>query len=70
MMLLVSIINFFSSIRHTDGVSLTFVLLELLLHEAELFFGLPHVALESGTLSCARSGGQQQCLFVHTIKYY
>ena len=59
MMLRVSIINFFSSIRHTDRVSLTFVLLELLLHEAELFFGLPQFALESGNLSRARNGCQQ-----------
>ena len=46
-----------------DGVSLTFVLLELLLHETELFFGLPQFALESGNLSRARSGGQQHRLF-------
>ena len=70
MMLFGSIINFFSSIRHTDGISLTFVLLELLLHEAELFFGLLQFALEFGNLSRARSGGQQQCLFVHIDKYY
>ena len=70
MMLFVSIIAFFSSIRHMDGVSLTFVLLELLLHEAELFFGLAQVALESGNLSHARSSGQQQCMFVHIDKYY
>ena len=63
MMLFLSITNFLSSIRHMDGVSLTFVCLELLLHEAELFFGLPQFALESGNLSRARSGGQQQCLF-------
>ena len=65
MMLLVSIINFFSSIRHTDGVSLTFVLLELLLHEVELFFGLPQFALESGNLGCAGSSGKQHCLLIH-----
>ena len=53
-----------------DGVSLTFVRLELLLHEAELFFGLPQFVLEYGNLSHACSGGQQQCLFVHTHKYY
>ena len=53
-----------------DGVSLTFVRLELLLHEAELFFGLLQFALEFGNLSRARSGGQQQCLFVHIDKYY
>ena len=70
MMLFGSIINFFSSIRHTDGISLTFVLLELLLHEAELFFGPPQVALESGNLGHARSGGQQQCLLVNIDKYY
>ena len=57
MMLFISITNFLSSIRHMDGVSLTFVCLELLLHEAKLFFGLPQFALESGNLSGARSGG-------------
>ena len=46
-----------------DGVSLTFVRLELLLHEAEIFFGLSQFMLESGNLSRACSGGQQQCLF-------
>ena len=63
MMLFLSITNFLSSIRHMDGVSLTFVRLELLLHEAELFFGLPQFVLESGNLSRAGIGGQQQCLF-------
>ena len=42
-----------------DGVSLTFVCLKLLLHEVELFFGLPQFALESGNLSRACSGRQQ-----------
>ena len=70
MMLFVSITNFLSSIQYMDRVSLTFVLLELLLHEAELFFGLPQIALESGNLGRARSGGQQQCMFLHTDKYY
>ena len=46
-----------------DGVSLTFVRLELLLHEAKLFFGLPQFTLESDNLSLACSSGQQQCLF-------
>ena len=46
-----------------DGVFLTSVRLELLLHEVELFFGLPQFALESSNLGRAHSGGQQQCLF-------
>ena len=46
-----------------DGVFLTFVRLKLLLHEVKLFFSLPQFALESGNLSHAPSGGQQQCLF-------
>ena len=70
MMLFLSITNFLSSIRHVDGVSLTFVCLELILHEAELFFGLPQVLPESGDLSCARSGGQQQHLIINIDKYY
>ena len=53
-----------------DGVSLTFVRLELLLHEAELFFGLPQFVLESSNLNRACSGGQQQYMFVHNDKYY
>ena len=57
MMLFLSITNFLSSIRHMDGVFLTVVRLELLLHEAELFFVLPQFALESGNLSRTRSGG-------------
>ena len=39
-----------------DGVYLTFVRLELLLNEVELFFGLPQFELESGNLSRACSG--------------
>ena len=46
-----------------DGVSLTFIRLELLLHEAELFFVMPQFVLESGNLSHARNSDQQQCLF-------
>ena len=53
-----------------DGVFLTSVRLELLLHEAELFFGLPQFALESGNLSRVCNNSQQQCLFVHIDKYY
>ena len=70
MMLFISITNFLCSIRHMDGVFITFVRLELFLHKAQLFFGLSQFALESGNLSRACSGGQQQCLFVHTDKYY
>ena len=62
MMLFISITNFLSSIRHMDEVFLTSIHFKLLLHEAELFFGLPQFALESGNFSRARSGGQQQCL--------
>ena len=67
MMLFLSITNFLSSIRHMDGVFLTFVRLELLLHEAELFFGLPQFALESGYLSGAPVAvSSSACLFIQT----
>ena len=46
-----------------NGVSLTFVLFELPLHEAELLFGLLQVPFESGNLNRARSSSKQQCLF-------
>ena len=46
-----------------DGVFLTFVRLELPLHEAELFFSPPQFVLEFGNLVRACNGGQQQCLF-------
>ena len=65
MMLFLSITNFLSSIRHMDGVFLTFVCLELLFHEAELFFGLPQFALESGNLSRVCNNSQQQRLLIH-----
>ena len=52
-----------------DGVSPTFVLLELPLHKAELFFGLPQVLPESDDLSYACNSGQQQRLLINIDKY-
>ena len=48
-----------------NAVSLTFVLLELPLHEAELFFGPPQVLLQSEDLRSEGSGGQQRRLLIH-----
>ena len=48
-----------------DGVSLTFVLLELPLHEAELFFGPPKALPQSGDLRSGGGGGQQRRLLIH-----
>ena len=59
----------FSFIYHTDGVSLTFVLFELPLREAELLFDLLQVPFESGDLRCAGSNGKQHCLLIHIDTY-
>ena len=48
-----------------DGVSLTFVLLELPLHEAELFLGPPQVPLQFEDLRSAGGSGQQRRLLIH-----
>ena len=48
-----------------DGVFLTFVRLELPLHEAELFFSPPQFVLEFGDLRSTGGSGQQQCLLIH-----
>ena len=52
-----------------DGVSLTFVLFELPLCEAELPFGLLQVLFESGDLCCAGSSGKQHRLLMHIGTY-
>ena len=52
-----------------DGVSLTFVLFELPLREAELLFGLLQVPFESGDLCCAGSSGKQHRLLIHIDTY-
>ena len=65
MTLFVSLANFFSSIRHMNGVSLTFVLFELPLREDELLFGLLQVPFESGDLCCAGSSSKQHRLLIH-----
>ena len=48
-----------------NGVSLTFVLFEMPLHEAELSLGLLQVPLESGDFRRAGSSGKQHRLFIH-----
>ena len=52
-----------------DGVSLTFVLFELPLREAELLFGLLQVPFESGNLRCAGSSSKQYRLLIHIDTY-
>ena len=52
-----------------DGVSLTFVLFELPLREAELLFGLLQVSFESGDLCHAGSSGKQHRLLIHIGTY-
>ena len=53
-----------------DRVSLTFVLFELPLCEAELFLSLLQVPFESGDLGCAGSSGKQHRLLIHIDTYY
>ena len=48
-----------------DGVSLNFVRLELLLHEAELFLGPLQVLLQSGDLRSTSGSSQQRRLLIH-----
>ena len=43
----------------------TFVVLQLLLHEAELFLGPLQVLLQSGDLCSVNSCSQQRCLLIH-----
>ena len=52
-----------------DGVSLTFVLFELPLCGAELFFDLLQVPLETGDLGSTGGSGQQQRLLIHIDIY-
>ena len=52
-----------------DGASLTFVLFELPLREAELLFGLLQVPFESGDLCYAGSSGKQHRLLIHIDTY-
>ena len=53
-----------------DGVSLTFVLFELPLREAELSLGLLQVPFESGDLGRAGRSGKQHFLLIHIHTYY